>query len=348
MTTATDPPFAAAYASVLTGYLEGEQEGLANAAVRLAESCLAQDLGPMDIKAFHDVAIGELVNPEDALVLVNAHKVLLEVLFAYGAAYSAVSERLLAEADEAARAHSEGAERAEQARLALLAGVSHELGNPLMVVKVNVASIRKLLEERGGWPEDLSERQADIQFAVDRMLSLREELLAASRNEQRELNIVPMPLIHILRRVVRWARTSATEKSIELTEDYESKLPYVLADDGALQSVFTNLLSNAIRYTNSEGRVTVRAVAEGSQVIVTVEDTGIGISEEDQLRIFERFYRTEAAKRHVNFGVGLGLAITRDLVTSLAGTITLSSETGRGSAFSVSLPIADEVSLGAT
>lgn len=212
-----------------------------------------------------------------------------------------------------------------------------------MVVKTNVASIRRFLEERGGWPDDLNQREADVAFAVGRMVSLREELLAASRNEQRELEIVPLPLVHILARGVRWGRINAAGK-VQLTEDYASNLPYVMGDDGALHSIFTNLLSNAIRYTPPGGSVTVRVRADGAYVVVEVMDTGIGISEDDQLRIFERFYRTEEAKNSVTFGVGLGLAITRDLVSSLTGTIEVQSKVGEGSTFKVAFPAASKSS----
>lgn len=294
----------------------------------------------MEIKEIHDNAC-RVIDVEDSASLVAAHRMLLEVLFAYGAAYSSMTERLLADADAAERDRSEGAEIAERSRLELLAGVSHELGNPLMIVKVNVASIRKFLEERGSWPEDLNQREADVSFAVERMMTLREELLAASRNQQRELDIIAQPLNHLIRRVVRWGKVSADEKAITLTEHCPPDLPYVMADDGALQSILTNLISNAIRYTEPGGTITVTAREEGSSILVDFADTGIGISEEDQLRIYERFYRTEEGKQAVVFGIGLGLAITRDLVSSMGGTISVHSKLGEGSTFTVCLPAAE-------
>ena len=325
------------YASLLRRYCSGEEPELLTEGAALGEELISAGIAPMEIKAIHDAAVAEVVDPESTKEVVAAHRLLLEVLLSYGAAYSARTELLLAEADAAEQARGEGAERADQGRLALLAGVSHELGNPLTVVKVNVASIRRFLEERGGWYEDLNEREADVTFAVDRMMSLREELLAASRNEQRELEIVPLPILRLLHRVVRWGRLSASNK-VTITEDYSPDLPYVLADDGALQSILTNLLSNAIRYTPSGGSIAVRARPESSNVVVEVADTGIGIAEDDQLRIYERFYRTEEAKSATTFGVGLGLAITRDLVSSLTGTIEVRSEVGVGSTFTVTLP----------
>ncbi len=330
------------YASLLRRYCSGEDDDdLRTEGAALGEELIVAGVDPVEIKAIHDAAVAEVIDSESEQALVAAHRLLLEVLLSYGVAYSARAERLLAEADERERTRAQGAKHAEQDRLAQLAEVSHELGNPLMVVKVNVASIRRFLEDRGGWPDDLNQREADVGFAVDRMVSLREELLAASRNEQRELEIVPLPLVHILSRAVRWGRINAAGK-VQLTEDYASDLPYVLGDDGALNSIFTNLLSNAIRYTPSGGAITVRARANAADVVVEVIDTGVGISADDQLRIYERFYRTEEAKNTTKFGVGLGLAITRDLVTSLRGTIGLESKVGEGSTFTVTLPAASE------
>lgn len=331
--------YAERYASLLKRYTSSEDPApVLEAAAALSRDFLADGIAPLEIQRIHDAAIAEGVDPADAPALVAAHRLLLEVLFAYGAAYSSLSEKLLADADAAEQAVTEGAERAEQNRLALLAGVSHELGNPLMVVKVNVASIRKVLEERGSWTDDLNEREADVEFAIDRMLSLREELLAASRDEIRELEIVELPLPGVVRRVVRWGQAAAAEKSIQLIEDVAPDLPFVVADDGALQSILTNLLSNAIRYTEAGGTVTVTARHEGDIVAIEVGDTGMGISEEDQLRIYERFYRTAEGKKAVAFGIGLGLALTRDLASSLAGTIEVRSQVGAGSTFRVTLP----------
>lgn len=339
--TPTDTPNQT-YASLLRRYCSGEDVDVGTEGAVLGEELIVAGVDPMDIRAIHDAAVAEVIDSESEQALIAAHRLLLEVLVSYGVAYSNRAERLLAEADAKERARAEGAEHAEQDRLALLAGVSHELGNPLMVVKVNVASIRKFLEERGGWHEDLNQREADVSFAVDRMVSLRDELLAASRNEQRELEIAPMPLAHVLARVVRWGRSNAP--GLQLTEEYAPGLPYVLADDGALHSIFTNLVSNAIRYTPPGGSITVRARADGADVVVEVADTGIGISEEDQLRIYERFFRTEEAKNSAHFGVGLGLAITRDLVSSLRGTIELQSKVGEGTTFKVTFPAASESS----
>lgn len=340
MGSSTRPEYDRRYAALFDRFCSSEEPAsLTEAVVAFCRELITAGVSAMDIKGIHDAVVDDVTDPDDPRA-VAAHRLLLEMLFAYGSEFSALSERLLADADAAEQAGIEGAERAEETRLTLLASVSHELGNPLMVVKVNVASIRKFLEERDSWPEALDQREADVAFAVDRMIALREELLAASRNEQRELEITGLPLIHVLRRVVRWGELNASEKSIQVTVDCQPALPYVMADVGALQSILTNLLSNAIRYTPQGGAVDITAKQERDQVVVEVTDNGIGISEEDQLRIYERFYRTDEAKKSTSLGVGLGLAITRDLMSSLGGTVDVRSKVGVGSTFRIALPVA--------
>jgi two-component system, OmpR family, sensor kinase len=324
----------------------GAESDLPREAALLTKQLISAGDRPQGIRAMHAVAVEEVLGPNDARGLAVAQAFLLEVLVAYGVSYGALTERLLAEADAAAtlaRTRADDAERAEHDRLELLAGVSHELGTPLTVIKANVASIRRFLEQRESWPDELSQREDDVEFAVDRMLALREELLAASRNELRELEIGPLHLERSLQRVVRWAQSIIVDKGLSLTEEYAAKAPYILGDDWALQSIIGNLLSNAIRYTPKGGSISVRTYNEGPDLVLEVTDTGIGITGEEQLRIFERFYRAEEAKNVVPFGIGLGLAIARDLVSALGGSIDILSQHGAGSTFKVTLPAAPMV-----
>ena len=330
------------YATVLKALCEdGKDDALSREAVAMSGQLIAAGLGPHEIVAIHTAAVQEILSPSVSRELVVAQKFLLEVLTAYGVAYGSLTERLLAEADVAAateQTRSEDAEQAERDRLELLAGVSHELGSPLTVIKANVASIRRFLEERNSWPEELSQREDDVEFAVQRISSLRDELLAASRNEPRDLEIVPLHLDRNVQRVVRWARIAAADKQLNFTETYAAKFPYAMGDEWAVESVIGNLVSNAIRYTPPGGTVTVGTYNDESGVAVAVTDTGIGISKESQQRIFERFYRTPEAQEMVPFGLGLGLAIARDLVSALGGAMEVESEPGKGSTFKVILP----------
>ena len=262
-------------------------------------------------------------------------------MVAYGVAYSSLTERLLTEADAAAaleQTRSEDADQAEKDRLVLLAGVSNELGSPLTVIKANVASIRRYLEERKLWPEELSQREDDVEFAIQRILALREELLAASGNEPRDLEIVPVHLDRSVQRVLRWARLAALDKQLNLTDEYAADSPYAMSDEWALDSVIGNLVSNAIRYTPAGGSISVRTYNQGDGVVLEVRDTGIGISDEAQQRIFERFYRAPEAQKMAPFGLGLGLAISRDLISAAGATMEVASQPGAGSTFRLILP----------
>jgi signal transduction histidine kinase len=110
------------------------------------------------------------------------------------------------------------------------------------------------------------------------------------------------------------------------------------ADPARLGQVFDNLICNAIKFTPAGGRVTLRAFAEHSDAVIDVIDTGIGISSEDQARLFERFFRSAAASAGAIQGTGLGLAITKAIVESHDGSISVQSDPGRGSTFRVVLP----------
>ena len=321
----------------------GGNDALPREAVVLSGKLIAAGLGPHEIVAIHVSTVQEVLSPNETSELVIAQKFLLEVLIAYGVAYTSLSGRLLTEAVAAAaleQTRSDDADQAEKDRLVLLAGVSHELGSPLTVIKANVASIRRFLEERKIWPEELSQREDDVEFAIQRILALREELLAASGNEPRDLEIAPVHLDRSVQRVLRWARLAARDKQLDLTEEYAADSPYVMSDEWALDSVIGNLVSNAIRYTPAGGSISIRTYNQGDGVALEVTDTGIGISDEAKQRIFERFYRAPEAQKMAPFGLGLGLAISRDLISAAGGTMEMESQLGAGSTFKIILPAA--------
>jgi signal transduction histidine kinase len=339
------PHFAQLYREYLADFCSSEDESLLPKVRNLVQELVNDAVSSDAVATLHAVAVEELATSANASrKLVASQRFLLNVMVTFGTAYGALAERLLAEAVHSAeeeRAHADDVEQAEKRRLELLAGVSHELGTPLTVVKGNVAAIRRFLEQNGHWPDALTPRATDVAFAVERMLLLRDDLLAASRNEQRKLESVPLHLVRSVQRVVRWAQTDAAEKGIQLTEEDSAAVPYIMGDEGAVQSIFSNLASNATRYTRQGGQIQVKTSNEGGAVVVRVTDTGIGMSEAEQQRIFERFYRAPAAQETAVFGLGLGLAITRDLVSAQGGTISVQSEPGTGSTFTVAFPVAD-------
>jgi len=115
--------------------------------------------------------------------------------------------------------------------------------------------------------------------------------------------------------------------------------PVMMVQPGHLRSVATHLLDNAVRYT-AQGQVTVRLDQQGRDVILCVADSGIGLSTDELTRVFQEFYRTEAAKEQVELGTGLGLPIVNQVVKLYQGTIQVDSTPGQGSSFTVRLPLA--------
>jgi signal transduction histidine kinase len=135
------------------------------------------------------------------------------------------------------------------------------------------------------------------------------------------------------------ARPAAEAKNLAL-ELHADCTAEVECDRARLAQVFDNLLSNAIKFTPPGGRVDVRVVGENGRAKIQVEDTGMGISSDDQERLFTRFFRTSEANEQAIQGTGLGLAIVKAIVEGHDGRITLESDTGRGATFCVDLPLA--------
>jgi len=132
----------------------------------------------------------------------------------------------------------------------------------------------------------------------------------------------------------------ASRKQISFSMEVPSGLPAVRGDASLLHDVLQNLLDNAIQYTPSGGRVVVGAAAGPHEVTITISDSGIGIPLADQERIFERFYRVDAARSREAGGTGLGLSIAKHIVEAHGGRLWVESAVGQGSKFSFSIPLA--------
>jgi len=227
--------------------------------------------------------------------------------------------------------------------------VSHELRTPLTSIK---GYVDLLLDGAvGPIPADQREFLEIIQRNADREVTLVNDLLDLARIEagQVELALTRLNLGPILEHVVTSLQLQCTAKKQQVTLDRGAPLPAVMGDATRLTQVFTNLLSNAHKYTPSGGQIAVIATADDAHVHVDVRDSGIGLSPEEQTKLFTKFFR---AKHHItqeSGGTGLGLAITRTLVERHGGTITVTSAPDAGSTFRVTLPrAADPTGEGAT
>ena len=214
--------------------------------------------------------------------------------------------------------------------------VSHQLRNPLTSIRM---SVHLLLEEALG---PLNTRQTELLLAAreesERLTAIVEELLDLNRMESGKalLDIEPVAPHAMVRDAVEPFLSEARDKGITLTLNVPDDLPNVLGDSKRLQHVLANLLSNALRFTNPGGTVSVGAEAEPGMVRFTVTDSGKGIEAKHLGRLFEPFYRVPGQDRPT--GVGLGLAIVKEIVKAHGGSVGVTSEPGKGSTFWLTLP----------
>ncbi len=214
---------------------------------------------------------------------------------------------------------------------AFVSDASHELRTPLAVIRANAEFLQ---QEQ---PENVEAR--DIVSETDRLSALVDALLAVARDDDRSAKALHMQvdLAEVVEATVASFRTVTTDHELELTYATPDEL-MVMGDRDQLRQVLVILLDNAVRYTPAGGRIHVQARADGKEAVLTVHDTGIGIPEEALPRVFERFYRADDARNRQSGGVGLGLAIARELVTRHSGRISVTSTEGAGSTFTVRLP----------
>lgn len=222
----------------------------------------------------------------------------------------------------------------ETVRRDFVANVSHELRTPL-------ASIRAMAETlRDGAlnDEDVSGRFLDTIIAeAQRLTRISEDLLVLSDAESRRPERTKFTINDLVDEVMSRSRPAAESARITLTAEVPHDLELNASYD-QLQQVLLNLVDNGIKYTHAGGSVTVNVTATDQTATICVSDTGIGIMREHLPRIFERFYRVDKARSRKSGGTGLGLSIVRRIVEAHGGTVTVQSEFGRGSTFTVTLP----------
>lgn len=225
----------------------------------------------------------------------------------------------------------------EQSRQEFVSNVSHELKTPLTSMKVLAES----LLGNQGVPEELyQEFLQDICKEIDRESEIITDLLDLVKMEKTdaEINISSVNINEILETVLKRLKPIAESKNIELV--FESFRPIIAdVDELKFASVATNLVENAIKYNNTDGTVTASLNSDHQYFYLKVIDTGIGISEEDQERVFERFFRVDKARARQTGGTGLGLAITKDIVLKHHGSIKIHSKEGEGTTFIVRIPL---------
>ena len=263
------------------------------------------------------------------------------------ALYEDISDRKAAEL--AMRAARDLAERVARARSAFLANMSHEIRTPMNAV---LGFVELVLDTELG----AEQRRALelVRSSSEALLTILNDILDYSKIEAEhlELESIPFDLPKVVHATATLLAVRAREKHLELTVDVQPDVPHLVRGDPTrLRQVLMNLIGNAIKFTE-EGEVDVSAAwvashGERASVRFRVRDTGIGISEQQRATIFDEFTQADASMTRRYGGTGLGLAIARRLVGLMGGELTVTSEVGRGSEFSFTLPFPVEASAAA-
>lgn len=215
---------------------------------------------------------------------------------------------------------------------------SHELRTPLTVLKGEIS----VALNRPRPADDYRETLQNLEATVDDMIRLVEDLLALTRASSKQLmEAAPVMLGDLITQVVERMQVIASEKGIHMSSPILLANPIITGDRLKLLRVFTNLLDNALHYTARGGRVDVTLAQDGNMARIDVRDTGRGIAAEYLPRLFQRFYRADTARARSSGGTGLGLAIAQTIITAHGGAIIVESALGKGSCFTVTLPISE-------
>jgi signal transduction histidine kinase len=246
------------------------------------------------------------------------------------------AEETLAQQAHQLRAQNESLRELDRLKDEFIGLVSHELRTPL----ASIIGYAEMFRDKGVSGPDAAHCAEVIERNARRLLRLVGDLLFLSQIQSGRMRMEfrSADLADIANCAVEELRPETQRKHINLAIS-ATAIPRLAADPTRMAQLCDNLLSNAVKFTPDGGRVEVRLGRKGDQVVLAVADTGVGIPAADRERIFERFFRTAIATQEAIQGTGLGLAITKAIVEAHHGTITVDSDEGRGSTFTVCLPL---------
>jgi len=232
----------------------------------------------------------------------------------------------------------QAADEARREKERFILTIYHHLKSPVGIIQGYLKSLLK------GVPADEAERTAVLRRCLKRAETLRqllEDLLSLNRLQSGKLerNIGAVRVDEVLREAVEGYRARAQEKNVQVRLRVSSDLPPVKGDKEQFAHLFGNLIDNALRYNKERGVVEVAAMPNESDVRVEISDTGMGIAKEDIPRIFDEFYRCQSEQSRAIPGTGLGLSIVKTIVETHGGGIDVQSEFGKGTTFTVRLPV---------
>jgi heavy metal sensor kinase len=216
------------------------------------------------------------------------------------------------------------------------ADASHELRTPISLIRTEA----ELALRRSRGEAEYKDSLRHILLEAERTTALIEQLLSMARADsgRETLHLEPVDLRQTLQSVVAGWQQVATIRNLQFSSRLDVPEVFVTGDETLLRRLLDILLDNAFKYTFSPGSVQLRLELQGERAMISVQDSGVGIAQEEQSKIFERFYRVDQARSRAQGGAGLGLAIAQWIVMQHRGSIGVESHPGRGATFSVELP----------
>jgi two-component system sensor histidine kinase VicK len=229
--------------------------------------------------------------------------------------------------------------RIDEIKSDFISVASHQLRTPLAVSTLHAEML--LAGHAGELGEEQKEYIKEIQLYNKKMADLLNVFLSVSKIEMDTFTTSnePLDVNEILEEVVRETGVEIIDKDIELSKQYFVKLPKVVGDRELLRASFQNILSNAVKYSNSKGKVFVETKISGTNVLVKIKDSGLGIPESDKSRVFMKLYRGKNVRKIDSKGTGLGLYIAKSFIEKMNGQIWFDSEENAGTTFFISLPV---------
>jgi len=231
--------------------------------------------------------------------------------------------------------------KANKLKSEFLANISHEFKTPLNAI---LGFAQVLRDKTGFLQKDKNKRYAEnVISSGNRLLNMINDLLDLAKTEagKIQLNIEQTFIRELIKDIIAQFSLQTKKKKIKVKLVVDDDIPTLLTDAGKVQQILYNFFSNAVKFTPERGRIEVRARLrrEENMVRIAVTDTGCGIAESDKEKIFEKFRQVDGSLTRQTDGSGLGLTISRELATMLAGSISLESEPGKGSTFWLDIPI---------
>jgi len=227
---------------------------------------------------------------------------------------------------------------AEMLRREFVANVSHELRTPL----TSIRTYAETMSDNQGLPQETEEEFLRVIInESDRMTKIVQDLLELSRFDSgnSKLSFEEFSIERSVRDVYAAIALEARKRSHVLNLELEWRMPRIKGDRARIEQVLMNVITNALKYTPDGGTIDVFSGSAGSEVWIRIEDTGIGIPEEDLARVFDRFYRVDKARSRESGGTGLGLSIAKEIISKHGGDIKIESAPGKGTSVVITLPI---------